>query len=116
MDCVTLYSTWPDPQSALNAGKAVVEQRLVACANLILAIQSVFIWDGKVQTDSEAVLICKTTATKAIEARDALLRLHPYELPCIVALPFSPGLSHAPFLQWIEETVISRDPNVGDTP
>lgn len=64
---------------------------------------SIFRWEGKVEHATEHVLIAKTTSEKMEALRAEVLALHPYSLPCIVALPLDATTSHAPFLQWIAE-------------
>lgn len=111
METVTLYSTWPTADAAEAAARTLLEERLIACANIIPQVRSVFRWDGKVQAEAEAVIFAKTTQSCAIAARDRLLALHPYEIPCVTAFSVLPGTSAAGFLQWIaDETVSSTEP------
>lgn len=100
MDAVTLYSTWPSPESAETAARLVVERRLIACANILPGARSIYRWDGAVQAESEAVMFAKTTAAGAGAARDALVAAHPYDCPCVVAIPLWDAASHVPFLTW----------------
>lgn len=93
----------PDETTALRLARTLVEERLAACAQL-LPCGSVFRWNGKVQEESEILLLLKTSAARweALEAR--LRALHPYELPEIIALPILAG--SADYLGWIDaETV-----------
>lgn len=101
MEAVTLYSTWPNVESAQAAARNLVEQRLIACANILPGAVSVFRWQGEVQTEQETVMFAKTRATAAEAARDALIRLHPYDLPCVVALRLDTEKSSPAFLAWI---------------
>jgi periplasmic divalent cation tolerance protein len=102
MDCVTLYSTWPDRASAENAARALVTERMIACANILAGATSVFRWNDEVMQADEIVMFAKTCAERADAAKDALIRLHPYELPCVVALPLDQENSSSAFLSWIE--------------
>jgi len=100
MDAVLLYSTWPSIDSATNAARLLIEQRLAACANIIPGA-SVFRWNGEIQTESEAVMMVKTSAEKAAQARDAIRAQHPYELPCITAVKLDGAFSNPDFISWI---------------
>lgn len=101
MDAMTLYSTWPDTKTAEEAARSLLEQRLIACANILPGAVSVYRWGGDVQRDSEVVMVLKTTAACAQQARDALLILHPYDTPCITALNIDARASNPEFLAWL---------------
>ncbi len=96
---VFIYVTAPDMQTAERIADAVVSARLAACANILPGMQSIYHWQGKIEKAEEVVVIFKTPAAQfgAIEGR--IKDLHPYETPCIVALPVSAG--HGPYLRWI---------------
>lgn len=88
---------------AKELARALVEERLCACVNIVPKIDSFYWWDGKIEKDEEALLIVKTTRQKA----EALIRYvkenHPYEIPEVITLPLSEGLPD--YLNWvIEET------------
>lgn len=80
-------------------GRIAVEERLAACANVIDSMTAIFRWNGAIEEAGEAVLILKTTEARVAALTDRLRGLHPYELPCIVALPIQGG--NADFLAWI---------------
>lgn len=94
-----VYVTTSDEAEALRLGRHAVEQRLAACANVIPAMRSIYWWDGEVQTAQEAVLLLKTREGLLPSLTAALVELHSYVCPCVVALPISNG--HGPFLDWI---------------
>ena len=82
-DPVTLHVTCPDAETARAIAAAAVEARLAACGNVLPEVRSVFRWEGKVETEREALLLLKTVAGRT-EALAALIRArHPYELPAI---------------------------------
>ncbi len=85
--------------------RAMVEQRLAACAQ-ISAIDSVYWWQGAVQAEGEFRLLFKTTAERYPALEAALRAAHPYELPAIVALPVAQALPA--FADWVADEV--RDP------
>ena len=99
-----VYITAGSREEALRVGRALVEERLAACANVRGDVTSVYWWEGKLQEDSEAVLIAKTRA-ELVERLVAKVReVHSYDCPCVVTLPIQEGYDE--FLRWIEtETV-----------
>lgn len=98
-EIVLIYSTWPDAATAIAAGRALVEKRIAACANILPAMTSVYRWEGRIDTGSEAVMVIKTRAALADEAIAAAREMHPYEVPAFVTLPARGG--HGPYLDWI---------------
>lgn len=107
MPACFVYVTAPDKAAACDIGRALVEARLAACANVLDGMTSVYRWQGRVQEDSEAVLIAKTRE-ELVPALTAKVRaLHSYECPCIVALPVVGG-SQA-FIDWIEAETAPSD-------
>ncbi|GIL38615.1 divalent-cation tolerance protein CutA [Roseiterribacter gracilis] len=96
---IFVYVTAPDLAAAEHIGTAIVEEGLAACANLLPGMRSIYRWKGAVERAEEIVLLLKTTPSRfdALEAR--VRDLHPYETPCVVALPISHG--SAPYLDWI---------------
>lgn len=95
--------TAPDAEVGERLGRALVEEHLAACANVVPGMVSLFWWEGEVQRSGEALLILKTTAAglRALEAR--LLELHPYDVPEVLALGVQDG--HEPYLAWVREEV-----------
>lgn len=79
--------------------RAVVGERLAACANILGGIESVYWWQGKVCDGSEVALILKTTAERQPDLIDRIKELHSYECPCVVCLPIADG--NRDFLNWI---------------
>ena len=102
MDAVVCLVTTP-PDRAHPIAEALVARELVACVNIIAAVQSVYRWQGAVEHDDEALLVLKTTRA-AIPALDAALgELHPYDTFELVALDVAGG--SADYLAWIGASV-----------
>lgn len=99
---VVLLSTWPDADQARAAAHTLVDEKLAACGNLVPAVESIYRWEGKVETAAEALLILKTTSARSPALTARLRELHPYEVPEILALPVSDGLPA--YLRWVEES------------
>lgn len=98
---ILLYVTWPDEASADVCAEALIAGRLAACVHILPAGRSVYRWRDAVARDAEHVMLVKTAADRADAARGAILARHPYELPCVIALPVTPEASHAAFLDWV---------------
>jgi len=95
------YCTCPDETSARRIAGALVAERLAACVNRLPGIASTYRWQGEVTTDSEHLLLIKTTAARFEALRARLLELHPYDLPELIAVPVEQA--HAPYLAWVRE-------------
>jgi periplasmic divalent cation tolerance protein len=95
------YCTCPDADSARRIAETLVAERLAACVNRLPGIASTYRWQGEVTTDSEHLLLIKTTAARFEALRTRLLTLHPYDLPELIAVPVEHA--HAPYLAWVRE-------------
>jgi periplasmic divalent cation tolerance protein len=82
-----LYTTFPSLVEAEKAGKALVEDRLAACVNILPGMISHYRWQGTVERAEEAVMLIKTRASLAESVRAAVKASHPYETPAILVLP-----------------------------
>jgi periplasmic divalent cation tolerance protein len=100
-DALVVLVTAPTPERAAEIARALVEERLAACGNVVQGIRSIYRWEGKVQEDAEALLVLKTTRARFDALRDRVLALHPYEVPEVIALPVEAG--SARYLAWIAE-------------
>lgn len=98
-EVLVVLCTFPDPEQARQIGTAIVERQLAACVNLLPAVQSIYRWQGEVESASETLAIFKTTATAWPAFEVALTELHPYEVPEIIAL--SPCEISAPYRSWL---------------
>ncbi|HET9947732.1 MAG TPA: divalent-cation tolerance protein CutA [Longimicrobiales bacterium] len=102
-EVLAVLTTAPDEAVAERIGRALVDERLAACANVLPGVTSFFRWEGAVRRESEVLVILKTTP-EALEAlRIRLVELHPYEIPEVLALDVRAG--HAPYLEWVREEV-----------
>ncbi|HSD20037.1 MAG TPA: divalent-cation tolerance protein CutA [Anaeromyxobacter sp.] len=98
-DALVVLVTAPSPDQAAEIARALVEERLAACGNVVPAIRSIYRWEGKVHEDAEALLVLKTTRGRFEALRDRVLALHPYDVPEVIALPVEAG--NAAYLAWI---------------
>ncbi|MEJ2635848.1 MAG: divalent-cation tolerance protein CutA [Calditrichia bacterium] len=97
------FCTVPDAPLAGKIAKTLVEERLAACCNIIPGITSVYRWEKEVQTDSELLLLIKTSEERFDELKKRILELHPYDVPEIITTSISEG--HIEYLKWIGENV-----------
>ncbi|GIX47403.1 MAG: divalent-cation tolerance protein CutA [Candidatus Tectimicrobiota bacterium] len=102
--CLVL-STLNDRQRAETIALTLVEERLVACVNIVGPALSVYHWQGKIERDEEYVLLMKTATSLTERLMARLQQLHPYEVPEILVLPIAAGA--AAYLDWIARTVQS---------
>jgi periplasmic divalent cation tolerance protein len=100
-DFISIYIVAPSREVAEKIGRLLVEERLVACVNIIAGAHSLYRWKGKVEAADELVLIVKSRTALFERLEKRVKELHPYECPCIVAWPIEKG--HQPYLDWIAE-------------
>jgi len=101
-----IYITASNADEALRIGRALVEERLAACANIIGPIRSLYWWEGKLQEEPEAICLCKTRAALVARLTQRVKELHGYECPCVVAVPIDGG--NPAFLEWVERETGER--------
>jgi periplasmic divalent cation tolerance protein len=107
-DKIVVLVTCGSRREARKIARALVERRLAACVNEIGApVRSVYRWKGKVETAEEFLLVIKSTKRRFAALRAAVLELHGYDVPEIVALPVVEG-SRA-YLDWVADSVAARD-------
>ena len=102
-EALVVFSTFASAEEARKVCRQLVEERLVACANLLPAVESIYRWQGGVETATETMAIMKTTAAGYPKLEARLQQLHSYAVPEIVALPVGAG-SEA-YLKWVHENV-----------
>ncbi len=95
-----VLTTCPDQPNAERIARALVEEGLAACVNILPAMHSIYKWQGKIEYASEHLLLVKSLSKKFSSIRDRILDLHPYELPEIVAVPIADGFAR--YLTWLE--------------
>lgn len=93
------FCTCPDEATAAGIAEALVKERLAACVNRLPALTSVYLWQGNMESDTETLLLIKTTSARFDALCERLVELHPYELPEIIATPVTQGLPE--YLKWV---------------
>ena len=110
MTVLVCFCTCPNPEIAQRIADALVEDRLAACVNVVPGVRSIYRWKGAIECGDEVLLLVKTVAAqlRAVSAR--IVALHPHELPEVIAVEASGGLSA--YLDWVAEC--SNEDRVGD--
>lgn len=98
-EVVLALSTAPDAAVAERIARALVEERLIACANLVPGLTSVYRWEGGIRADAEVLLLMKTRRGLLPRLKERLPALHPYEVPELVVAPVEDGLQ--PYCRWV---------------
>lgn len=98
-DALVVLVTAPSPEKAAELARALVEERLAACGNVVPGLRSIYRWEGELHDDAEALLLLKTTRARFDALRARVVELHPYDVPEVLALPVEAG--SAGTLAWI---------------
>jgi periplasmic divalent cation tolerance protein len=97
-----VLSTFGDPAEARQVARVLVEERLAACANILPGVESIYRWQGAVESAAEVMVVFKTNVDQYYQLETRLKELHSYEVPEIVALPVQVG--SLPYLRWVDES------------
>lgn len=84
-DLILVYIAHPSEEVALQIARALLEKRLIACANFH-PVKNLYRWQGQVMNEQEVVAVCKTTEDKYDAICDQVARMHPYTIPCIIKI------------------------------
>lgn len=100
-EAVVILMTAPSAKEAQKIAHHLVDERLVACVNIVSSVQSIFYWQGKVCDEKEVLLICKSREALFEHISRRVKELHTYTVPEIIALPIIKGSED--YLRWIGE-------------
>lgn len=96
-----MLSTAPDEPSAERIARALVEERVVACASLLPKVRSIYRWEGKVEVASEVQMLLKAPRRNLELLKTRLVELHPYQVPEVLAIALAGGSER--YLRWVCE-------------
>jgi periplasmic divalent cation tolerance protein len=102
-DKLLVLTTAGSEEEARKIAHALVERRLAACVNIVPRVQSVYRWEGKVESAEEFLLVIKTTRAREEQVKTTIRELHSYQLPECVAIAIDRGSPE--YLQWIADSV-----------
>lgn len=100
---MVVLSTLPNDERGATLARALVDEGLAACVNLVPGVRSIYRWDGAVADDREQLAVIKTRRDRAEALVARLVALHPYQVPEAVVVPVAGG--HAPYLAWVAGAV-----------
>ena len=102
-DAIVVFMTAASGEEATRLADLLVGAHLAACVQILPEMESVYRWEGKIERQSEILLIAKTTTAKFAELEREVRALHSYETPEIVAIPMIAGSS--PYLAWLFDSL-----------
>jgi periplasmic divalent cation tolerance protein len=94
-------SAFPDAETARRISNQLIQERLAACANICPAIESIYRWQGKVETGNEVIVFFKTSEDRQSAFQEKVRALHPYDVPEIIFVSVVGGLPD--YLRWLRE-------------
>lgn len=95
-----LYTTVNDNATAEKIVVDLLQQRLIACANIIPKINSIYLWNGEICQDKEVGIILKTNKNLVQKVSEELKNIHPYEVPCIIEFGETEAFNRD-YIDWI---------------
>lgn len=98
---VTVYAVFGSADEAGRIGRAMVEQRLAACVNILGPCRSIYRWQGKVEQAEEVAALFKTSTGQAPALVDAIAAMHSYDVPAAVVWPIDQAIPA--YAQWVIE-------------
>ena len=104
-ELLILYTTWPDAETAEACGRAAVEERLAACANILAPMRSIYRWEGQLQVEPEVPMLLKTTVAAAGRLKELILTYSPYDTPCTLALPIDSENCNPKYADWTRDQI-----------
>ncbi len=102
---IVIFMTASSVDEARKIGQTLVEERLVACCNIVQPIESIFQWQGKLNIEREVLMICKTGAGNFAAVEKRVKQLHSYKVPEIIGVPITQGSQD--YLDWIRNETAS---------
>lgn len=94
--------TAPDAERAAAMARTLVEEGLIACANLIPQVRSIYRWEGKVCDEQEVLMVLKAPVAQCAKLQERILSIHPYDVPEVLQLEVAAGSPD--YLKWVEKS------------
>ena len=106
MSIVSVYAIFADAAEAERIGRAVVEERLAACINILGSCRSIYRWQGEIESAEEVPAILKTHSWQADALIERIAELHSYDTPCITVWPIDKLLRR--YAEWVEDSTVGK--------
>ena len=94
-----IYITTSGVSESKKIAKILLKEKLVACTNIVPRIESMYLWNGEIEEDSESLLIAKTLSSKVPEVTEMVKSVHSYDIPCILEFEIKSGSQD--YLEWM---------------
>ena len=104
MEHIVVFITAPDEDTAADIAKALVGEKLAACANIVKNIRSIYKWQGKTEDKSEVLMIAKTSRDMFSALEKKVKSMHPYDVPEIISVPIDQGSEQ--YIEWLSNAVV----------
>lgn len=99
-----VLTTAGSEDEARKIAQHLVQNELAACVNIVPQVESIYRWQGKIESSREYLMLIKTTSANFARVRDAIQQLHSYDLPECISVAVEDGSSD--YLEWIAESVL----------
>lgn len=99
-DILLFYVTCPDTETAKKISMTLLQEGLIACANILPGMESLYWWEGKIDSAKEVVVILKSSSLQSSRVIARVESLHPYNTPCILTLPIEK--SSEAYVRWLK--------------
>lgn len=101
-DYVIVLTTLPADADAAAFARNLVEERLAACVNLSAPMESIYRWEGSIESEAERQLVIKTSRDRVVALWDRVREMHPYDMPEFLVTPIVDG--NDAYLRWVAES------------
>ncbi len=98
-----VYITASEIEEAKKIAKSLLNERLVACANIISGMESIYWWEGSLEEDVESILLVKTRSELVDKVIDRVREIHSYQTPCVLEIQIKKGSSE--YLKWLDNSL-----------
>lgn len=102
-EALVVFTTFASEDDAVRVTRQLVEERLIACANLLPGARSIYRWQAEVKDTHEVVVLMKTRKQDWVALMSRLHELHPYDVPECIALRVAAGAPR--YMAWLDETL-----------
>lgn len=99
--------TAPTDEVAISICRSLLEERLIACGNVVSGVRSLYRWEGSIRDEAEVLLVLKTSVGRVDALVERVPQLHPYDVPEVVVLGIEAG--NAPYLDWVTGETMERE-------